>query len=212
MGNLFSQGEHICTIFETDDEQRAIAASYLADGLRAGERALYVGQSNEALEQFHRALKNVGVNAAAMLKSGALIESIHADAHLVDNRFDSERMLRLLNEAVEAALNGGFTGLRACGDMSWLLKEPEGAHQVLEYEALLNQFFQGVRGCAMCLYDRRRLPPDLLDHALATHSSVIVDGHHKTNPFYRPPAVAMKRAAKGSDFNWKLYALRQRSQ
>jgi hypothetical protein len=211
MANLFRQGEHICAVFETEEQHLAIAAEYVADGLLSGEQVLYVCQSDAAVQRFHAALREIGINIEAMRKRGALIESTHANAHLAGNRFDCERMLTLLNEAVEAALNGGFTGLRACGDMSWLLAEPEGAEQVVEYEALLNQFFQGVRGCGMCLYDRRRLHARLVDHALATHSSVIIDGHHRSNPFYRPSAITAERTAKPEDLNWKLATLRQQS-
>src|SRR5688572_16093650 len=34
----FSQGAHICALYETEDEQLSIAAVYIADGLRQGER------------------------------------------------------------------------------------------------------------------------------------------------------------------------------
>jgi hypothetical protein len=118
-------------------------------------------------------------------------------------------MLQRLNDAVEAALNNGFSGLRTCGDMSWLLQDPPGADQVLEYEALLNQFFQSVRAAGMCQYDRRRLPAHLIDHALTTHSSAVIDGFHKPNPFYRPAAIAVSRTAQPSDLNWKLAELRR---
>ena len=59
-------------------------------------------------------------------------------------------MLALLNRAVESALNDGFAGLRTCGDMSWLLGNPPGAHQVVEDQGLLTEFFRNVRGCGMC--------------------------------------------------------------
>jgi hypothetical protein len=211
MANSFRQGEHICALYEIASDQLDMAAEYLADGLRAGERAYYVSDSEASLTQFRAALKEAGINTASMLKRGALVMATHAEAHLAGGRFDSERMLHLLNEAVEAALNDGFTGLRTCGDMSWLLQEPAGAQQVVVYEALLNQFFQGVRGSGMCQYDCRRMPPHLLDHALATHSSALLGGHHKPNPFYRPSAIALNRTAQPSDVRWKLSELRQRS-
>ena len=88
--NRYRQGEHICVLYETAEEQRSVAAAYLADGL----------------------------------------------AHV-----------------------------------SWRPGDPPGAQQVVEYEALLNQLFRGVRACGMCQYDRRRLP----DHALATHSSTVIE-------------------------------------
>lgn len=212
MANAFRQGEHICSVFETEEEQLAIAVEYVAHGLACGEQVLYVCQSTAAQERFRARLRDAGVDVAAVVKRGALIESTHAAAHLVNNRFDCERMLTLLNDAVEAALNAGFTGLRACGDMSWLLAEPEGADQVVEYEALLNQFFRGVRASGMCLYDRRRLPPPLVDQALATHSSVLVDGHHRSNPFYRPFVVTGDARATAAEVSWKLTFLRPRSQ
>ena len=205
----YRQGEHICSLYETEEEQLAVAADYLADGLRAGERVFYVAESQEAIQRFRDALKAVGIDAAARAQRGALVESTHAEAHLANGSFDSERMLGLLNEALENALNDGFSGLRTCGDMSWLLLEPPGAEQVVEYEAHLNRFFHGVRGAGMCQYDRGRLPEHLIDHALTTHPSVIVDARHKPNPFYRSPELAVGRAANPDGVRFKLGELRQ---
>jgi len=190
MPNEFKQGEHICLVYETADEQRSVAARYLADGLQRGERCLYVAESRAALEQFRISLRDEGIDAEAFAGSGALVERTSHEVHLLDGTFDCERMLHVLNEAVESALNDGFHGLRACGDMSWLLEDASGSDQVVAYEALLNQFFQGVRGAGMCLYDRQRLPVEMIEHAFATHSTAIVDGQHQPNPFYQPSSIA----------------------
>jgi MEDS: MEthanogen/methylotroph, DcmR Sensory domain len=206
-----SQGDHICALYENAQEQLSIAAAYVADGLRNDERCLYVDRSAAALERFRAALGAAGIDAERMAKRGALIESTSAEVHLAGGRFDSERMLRLLNDAVEAALDAGFKGLRTCGDMSWLLEEPEGADRIVEYEALLNQFFRGVRALGMCLYDRSRLPPAIVDHALATHSTVSVGGRSRTNAFYELPAAALVRTAQPERVAWKLEQLRKSS-
>jgi len=188
-----------------------MAAEYLGDALRRNERAFYVAQSDAALGRFADVLRQMRIDPAAATKRGALIVATHKTAHLPDGCFDCERMLRLLKDAVESALNDGFIGLRTCGDMSWLLLEPAGTHQILEYEALLNQFFQGVRASGMCQYDRRRLHAHFVDHALTTHTSAVIDSHHKLNPFYRPPAVAMNRAPKPEDVSSKVGELRRRA-
>jgi DcmR-like sensory protein len=185
MSNPFKQGDHICALYETEEEQITIASDYLADGLRRGERCLYVAESRAALERFHAALTRLGIDVPAMLRRGALIEATHADAHLLDGRFDSERMMGFLNASVEAALKDGFSGLRTCGDMSWLLADAPGSDQVLEYEAFLNQFFLGVPAAGMCQYDRRRLPARLVNHALATHTSLIPRARQDLHPSYR---------------------------
>jgi len=210
MGNVFRQGDHICALYETESERVAIATEYIADGLRRGERCFYVAESAAGLARLRGALVRLGLDAEDMVKRGALVEATHAEAHLVDGRFDCERMMRLLNEAVESALEGGFSGLRTCGDMSWLLEEAPGSEQVVAYEAFLNEFFEGVPAEGMCQYDRHRLPAGLIDHALATHSSTVFERRHKVNPFYSPPSIAASRTAHAPDVAWKLSELRRR--
>jgi hypothetical protein len=178
----------VCAIVDNDDQLLSLAATYLAEGLRAGEQAMYVARSAEAQQQLSLALEALGVDVTSAIARQALIQATHAEAHLAEGYFSTERMLRLLNDAVEGSLNAGFTGLRACGDMSWLLAEPRGAEQVVEYEALLNQFFRGARGLAMCVYNSAVLPAHLLDHALATHSTACLEGRHISNPYYEDAA------------------------
>ena len=181
----FKQGDHICAIYDDDEEQLTIAASYVIEGIRCRERCLYVASSDGNLNRFRRLLEVHGVDPVVAEANGSLVLQTAANAHLASGSFSSEMMLRLLNDMVESALNDGFVGLRTCGDMSWLLGDPPGAEQIVEYEALLNPFFQGVRALGMCQYDRRRLPPRLLDQALATHQSVAINETLMANPFYR---------------------------
>lgn len=210
--NRFEQGQHVCVLFETVEEHLAIAAGYIAEGLRSGEQCLYGGHSSHALKQFQGALRDEGIDAVATMKRGALVTATTARLHLAGGTFDSERMLGLLNEAVEAALNAGYKGLRACGDMSWLLDYPEAEEQVVKYEALLNGFFSSSRAVGMCLYDRRRLPSALVDHGIATHSTVVIDGEHKPNHFYESPAAAARRSpAQRMATSAKIAGLQQRA-
>lgn len=177
-------------MYDTEQEQLTTAATYLADGLRRGERVLFVGADRAALQRFRHALHQEGLDAAPLVARGALIELTHPEAHLIDGCFDCERMLTMLNEAVEGALNDGFSGLRCCGDMSWLLADAPGSEQVREYEALLNQFFSSVRASGMCQYPRQLLAAHHLDMALATHSTAVARGQQKFNPFYQHAAQA----------------------
>jgi hypothetical protein len=208
--NGFKQGDHVCAFYDTEEEQLAVATEYVADGLRRGERCLYVADSLAAIGRFCGRLDAIGIDSRDAIDRGALHLKTKNHAHLVDGHFDSERMLRLLSEAVEEALNDGFIGLRTCGDMSWLLDQAPGSSQVVEYEALLTQFFQNVRAVGMCQYDRTRLPVGLLDHALSTHPTAVVDRAHKHNPFFMPAAMA-GNPPRLEELNWKIDELRRRS-
>jgi len=192
MARAYQPGDHICALFETEDEHYAIAADYVADGLCRGERCLYASASAAGPGRMHEALAARGVDAAEALERGALVLLTAAEAHLASGRFDPELMMGFLNDGVEAALKDGFTALRTCGDMSWLLDTPEGSDRVVEYEIFLNQFFQGVRAAGMCLFDRARLPPALIDQAIAAHTSAHLSGQHVFNPFYEPSASASR--------------------
>jgi hypothetical protein len=203
----FRQGQHICSLYETVEQQLAVAVGYIAEGLRQRERCLYVASSTAGLDEFRQRLRGLDLEPEAAEGEGALVLRTSERAHLHGGRFDSERMLGMLNDCVEEALNDGFAGLRTCGDMSWLLGEPDGAHQVVEYEAVLNQFFRNVRALGMCQYDYRRLPERLIDGAaLENHSSVVLEDRHVGNPFFR----ASRHTIPGDgDVASKLDALRR---
>ena len=205
LGGLgFQQGQHVCSLYHSREEQQRVALAYVAEGLRKNERCLYVADTDAALDQFREQLGATGADGFAAESTGALLLLTHAEAHLAGGRFDTERMLSMLNAAVEEALNAGFDGLRTCGDMSWLLKDPEGAEQVVVYEALLNQFFRHTRALGMCQYDLKRLPHGLLDHAgIETHTSVVIDARHRQNPFYAAGPAPHSKA-----FHAKVTSLR----
>ena len=202
----YAQGDHVCALYETEKEMLAISARYVAEGLQAGERCLFVAGSPDVLTRFRAALDALGLNSTDQLKRGALVLATNTEAHLAGGCLDSERMLRMLNDAVEDALNAGFQGLRTCGDMSWLIDKPEGSEQVVEYEVLLNQFFRGVRAVGMCLFDHSRLPPVMLDHALASHPSVALERGRVPNPFFEP---VMARARQPDQVSRMIRELRQ---
>jgi hypothetical protein len=182
-GEPFRHGDHVCALFTSPEEQLTVAAAFIADGLRGHERCLFAGASDATLAQFRSALRAQGIDADAAHDRGSLILLTSAEAHLPDGRFNSERMLRMLNDTVEQALDDGYVGLRTCGDMTWLLDEPAGSADVMEYEALVTQLFKDVRALGMCQYDARRLPPRLLAYGLGTHPTVVIDQRHAANTF-----------------------------
>ncbi len=152
MAHAFRQGDHICSISDTEEQQLTTAATYLTDGIERGERCVYVAETRAVLQRFDVALRAAGLDAALLRERGALIELTHAEAHLIGGRFDCERTLAMIDDAIRQAIADGFSGLRMCGDMSWLLLDAPGSAEVASYEARLNHVFADTRSAAMCQY------------------------------------------------------------
>jgi len=116
-------------------------------------------------------------------------------------------MIDMLRRAVKDALDAGFAGLCAAGDMNWVLDDAPGSHEILEYEALLNYFYADPKNKALglCQYNRTTVPAHILDTCMATHKHIRVAGPMMLeNPFYELPALALTQPHDGEDVAIKL--------
>lgn len=200
----YQQGDHVCTLYSNRDEQLAAAIEYLRGGLSRGERCLYVCCEHTP-DEFREGLRAAGIDVAAEEARGALILITKHEGHLNGGCFDPDKMITMLHGAVKDALDAGFSGLCAAGDMSWLLDEADGSDRIAEYEARLNAFYPSSRALGLCLYNRNRLPAATLDHSLATHPHVRLEGNILLdNPFYEEPQKAASRRTDGSGLLAKL--------
>lgn len=209
---VYQQGDHVCTLFSSPEEQQTAAIEYIRQGLDRHERCLYVC-GEQTPDEFRRALTAAGIDAAAEERRGALVLLTKEHGHLKGGTFDASRMISLLRQAVEDALKDGFEGLCAAGDMTWILDEAPGSEQFAEYEALLNHFYTTHRALGLCQYNRRRLPAAILDHGMATHPVVRIDGPILlTNPFYEAPEQARHRTANVVGVDDRIAHLRRAPQ
>jgi len=191
-------------LYSNRDEQLAAAIEYIQGGLSRGERCLYV-VGEHTIDEFRDGLRKAGIDVEAEEARGALLLITKHEGHLKGGYFEPNKMITMLHEAVASSLDAGFAGLCAAGDMSWLLDEAEGSERIAEYEARLNEFYPSSRALGLCLYNRNRLPAATLDHGLATHRHVRVDGNILLdNPFYEPVDEARSRKSDGSALRGKL--------
>jgi hypothetical protein len=164
---------------------------------------LYIAD-DRVVKEVEDALQAEGVNVRQQQLRGALHLMMSRDAHLRGTRFESEAMLQFLNDAVERALDEGFTGLRAAGEMTWILAGAPGTEKAMEYEALMNEFYPGSHAIGMCLYHRSRMPASILHGSLHTHPCVCTDSRIHDNPYYQPPDVFFGRASERAQFDLQL--------
>ena len=165
------RGDHVCFFYDDPAEQLTSAAHYIHLGLQHNERCLYI--CDDCTPDALRArLRQVGVAVADVEQSGQLVLLGKNDSYLAGGYFDPEAMLAMLNSAVENALDAGYSGLRAAGEMTWVLENAPGAERILEYETLMSQFYPTARALGLCQYNCRRMPAHI-DGALRVHPLVL---------------------------------------
>lgn len=148
-------------------------ARTLAQRLKANHRCLYLN-SPTMVAGMRSQLASAGIDPAAEIARGALVLSSN-QGHLVDGKFDVDRMIKLLRDAVEQALTDGHVGLWAAGDMTWEFGNESNLDKLLEYERRLEEFMQRTPALSgVCLYHRDTLPPHAIETAMATHPSLYI--------------------------------------
>jgi hypothetical protein len=176
---------HQCMIYDgAPSSHLAEIARTLLQRLKENYRCLYLN-SPPMVAGMRSQLAAAGLNLSEQIASGALILSSDQE-HLVDGKFDTERMIDVLNGAVASALADGFRGLWAAGDMTWEFGSEANLAKLLEYERRLEAFMKSNTGlCGVCLYHRDTLPAHAIRTALETHPALYVSATlSQLNPAY----------------------------
>jgi len=144
-------------------------------------------------------LAAVGVDVAREICKKSLVVSSEQQ-HLDDGRFDVERMMGNLKDALQQALEDGYAGLWASGDMTWEMGPDKDFSNLLEYEQRLEDFFQENEELSgVCQYHANTLPPEAVRQGLIAHSSIFVNETlYLINPHYIPSASFRDAAPSSS--------------
>ncbi|HLP14790.1 MAG TPA: MEDS domain-containing protein [Bacteroidota bacterium] len=182
----FPVGTHMCLIYDNDEERKQIVSKYLAAGIEDDEQVrLFTDAVGE--EEVRSWLQPMGVTLPAGPEGDGfrIFDPVHA--YCPSGRFDPEAMVGGLMHRYEEAKRAGYTGVRSCGEMSWVLKGIPGSERFLEYEALLNKPRGNFPHIGMCQYDARLFDGATLFKVLQLHPFMIAHGQIISNPFYQRP-------------------------
>jgi len=182
----FKPGDHLCWLYETDEEHRALVVRFVRQGIERGEKVLYITDAH-TVEAILDDLRKGGLSVDRYLERGQLSVLTSQDTYLRAGTFDPDRMIAVVREATAHALTEGYPALRVTGEMTWALRGLSGSDRLIDYESKLNAFFPGSKCVGLCQYDRRRFDPAALINILATHPTVIVGTERYNNVHYIPP-------------------------
>jgi PAS domain S-box-containing protein len=178
--------DHLCLIYESREEWRAIVVPFIAVGLRLGEKCIYILDTHSA-DEIRRYLTEEGINVTAAEQTGQLSILHQTETYTRGGSFDPDRMIAMLIAKTEMAVAEGYPALRITGEMTWMLHSHPGSEKLLEYEAKLNKdLFPKYPCLAICQYDRWKFDPELIKGIVMTHPLLVRDNRIYRNFYYIP--------------------------
>jgi anti-anti-sigma regulatory factor len=164
--------DHQLVVPVSGEQLREQSSAFVAGGLSAGEQVSYFddGTAADVLER----LADDGVDTAEPLRTGQLrvVPPEVTRAALLGR---PDELGDLLDGAVDAALGGGWRGLRFTGDLAHGLERPGGV-LLPEVDGVVDRLVRERPARVLCVYDQARFPSWLIDRMRSLHRREIPNG------------------------------------
>jgi signal transduction histidine kinase len=178
--------DHLCSIYESAEEQLAVAIPFIQIGLDRGEKCIYI--ADDGAETVVRdAMYAAGIDVERATATNSLVLERKEAAYLKHGSFDPNWMFTFWAEATAEAMSQGYTALRATGETEWVLRGAPGLERWVEYESRMTHVLARHNCVALCQYNRQLFPPELVLDIIRTHPTVIYRGVVCRNMYYVPP-------------------------
>jgi len=170
---------HACAFVSSPAEERAVIDPFFFEGLRRGEKAVYIVDPSHRDD--HESRLRDGTPSPELVEVTTWNE-----AHLKGGSFDRDRMMAALDEMIRTHAASGQPPMRLVGQMGWVFSSPPGIEQLVEYEASVNEVLNRGKTPTVCVYDVGRLSGGLVMDLLRAHPLTVMNGVLHENPFYTP--------------------------
>ncbi|HWO01323.1 MAG TPA: MEDS domain-containing protein [Blastocatellia bacterium] len=178
--------DHFCSIYESPEEHYAVAIPFMRIGLDRGEKCIYIADDG-TVGDVRQAMESEGIDVDRASASKALVLATKEQAYLEHGSFHPDWMFTFWKEATQLAMSEGFSAVRATGETEWVLRGGRGLERWMEYESQLTHTLSESNCSALCQYNRRLFPPELILDVIRTHPVVVYRGTVCRNLYYVPP-------------------------
>jgi anti-anti-sigma regulatory factor len=181
----FGSSDHACWGYSSGIERARAASEWLLDGLRQGQRGLYVG--NGAVDHLIEELADLP-SRDAFLRDGSLVVASLSEFCDISAPVDAYAQLAVYDRAVQQAVDDGFAGVRAAADITALVTDPERRPAHVHWEQVADRYITDHPLAPLCLYDAGRV----------VDVDAIVDCHPLQGPGRAPFALYGARTEAGA--------------
>lgn len=201
-------GDHLCLVYENPEEQWNAVVPFIADGLARNEACLYL-VDDRGLEDVRQAFISRGVDVGAHERSGQLSFATKRETYLSSGSFDAQAMIAFLASTAQQALDAGRTGFRVTAEMTWALGPECGCERLIQYEAVLSNFYPGSNVSGLCQYNRKRFSAGVIRDVLRTHPIAILGDQVCPNLYYETPAMVLGQGSPEERVDWMIQQLQR---
>ena len=157
LGSL-EPGTHLCALERDASMLDRVAATFVGQGLAAGDQLLYVA-SEEQVDDLVVSLDQ-HLDARQALATGQLLTSSFRDAYGSEERPDDlEAVADGFRLAAQQSRKAGFPGLRVAARMDGLAGLLGSMDEVVAWERMCTGLQREIQVSSVCLYDTHRLRP-----------------------------------------------------
>jgi MEDS: MEthanogen/methylotroph, DcmR Sensory domain len=188
---------HICTFFNSPDEEYRVLLPFIKEGFERGEKAFHVVDP-ELREAHLRQLKSAGIDVASVEEAGQFELFDWNEYYFSDGGFDEARMMAKWDTVLEGAVQKGYPRTRVIAHLEWCRED---VNVLLQYEANFNRVPRN-RDPVICTYDLSKHDGGFVIDIMRTHPMVIIGGMLQENPFFVPPDDFL-RELRGREANRK---------
>lgn len=205
-----SEIRHQCLIYDGPPSvQLPILSAVIKQKLEEGYRCMYFN-SVPMVTGVRCALAARGIDVVNEVNRTRLVLSSEPFTSS-DGGFDIDLIIRNLEIALDQALNDGYKGLWASGDMTWELGSEKNFSKLVEYESRLEKVFQQrpeISG--ICQYHKNTLPNEVLRQSLVTHRGIFINETlSRVNPHYASPGLSKNNTATDAELDDAVTAICQ---
>ena len=189
-GSVVNRLCHACAFFHTREEEEQVLLPFVKEGYERGEKS-FTSWMPAIAERINQ-LKGAGIDVNKAEATGQVEVRGWEQAYLRGGCFDQNKMLALIEQALQDGRRGGFGMTRLWANMEWALEDCPGVQDIVEYETRLNHILPKYDDVVVCTYDLNRFSAGVVMDIMRTHPFVIVGGILQENPFFVPPEQFLK--------------------
>jgi NAD-dependent dihydropyrimidine dehydrogenase PreA subunit len=164
-------GAHYCLFYRSREDLVAFLTQYFARGMENGEYCMWVTADDEVERMARKELSAAVPDMSSTGKNKVRFIGVH-DWYLKGGNFDTGRVCRSWGESLSSPDIKDSGGVRASGDLGWF--NDSIWHNLMDYEARLNDIIPHNRFIAVCSYPLENLSASQLVDIIRRHQLTIV--------------------------------------